>query len=202
VIAECPALEEGHRLDGVFGQVICGDPARLPLVVRRFHFAADGTAGEGVFRIWRSPTPIRRLIARLMHLPRSSDAARVTLVIRRPPAGTFPQPVELWYRRFGNQAVNSVQAAKGTELIERIGRVALCFELVVTGDVLQFVHVGTRVRLGPISVRLPPALSPRVSASVGASPDRQRLQVRVRVSAAGVGPVFAYCGELAEVPAP
>jgi hypothetical protein len=201
VIAGCPVLAEAHRGDGVFGQVVSGDITRLPVVVQRFHFSLDGVAGEGIFRVRRSPTPIGRLMATLMHLPRSSDAAPVTLVIRRPAPRGRTQP-ELWYRRFGDEAVNSVQTANGTELVERLGRLGLCFELVVAGRELRFDHVATRVHLGPFSVRLARALSPRVTASVGASADHRRLQVRVRISAAGVGTVLAYGGELAEVTGP
>jgi hypothetical protein len=199
VIAGCPVLAEGRLADSVFGQVVSGDPTRLPVVVQRFHFSLDGAAGEGVFRVRRSPTPIGRLMATLMHLPRSSDATPVALVIRRPAPRGRTQPVELWFRRFGDEAVNSVQAANGPELVERFGRLGLCFELVVAGGELQFVHVATRVHLGPFSVRLPGVLSPRVTAGVGASADHLRLQVRVRVSVAGVGTVLAYGGELAEV---
>lgn len=202
MIADCAVLDEAQRGDGVFGQVVNGDPARLPLVVQRFHFSLDHVAGEGVFRVWRSTTPIGRLMATLMHLPRSSDATPVTLVIRRAPLGGGAQAAELWCRRFGNEAVNSVQAANGSELVERVGRIRLRFELVVEGGALRFVHVATRVQLGPVGVRLPRALAPRVSARVGASPDQQRLQVHVRVTAAGLGTVLAYSGELTEVPEP
>lgn len=202
MIAGCPVLAEGRLVDGVFGQVVSGDITRLPVVVQQFHFSLDGVAGEGIFRVRRSPTPIGRLMATLMHLPRSSDAAPVTLVIRRPAPRGRTQPVELWYRRFGDEAVNSVQTANGSELVERLGRLGLCFDLVVAGRELRFVHVATRVHLGPFSVRLPRVLSPRVTASVGASADHLRLQVRVRISAAGVGTILAYGGELAEVTGP
>jgi len=196
------ALEDAERAVGVFGQVISGDPARLPLVVRRFHFSLGDVAGTGIFQVRRSPTPLGRLMATLLHLPRPNDAAPVTLVVRRPPPATCGEPMELWYRRFGDESVDSLQAVDDSRVVERVGRIELCFELAADGGRLEFVHVATRVRLGPVRLRLPRALSIRVRASVGASPDEQRLHVRVLVSAPLVGTLLAYCGELAEVAAP
>jgi hypothetical protein len=168
-------------------------------VVNRFHFGSGDVVGEGTFRVWRSRTRRGRLLGALLRLPRPSDATRVTLSIRRPPVEAHAEPVEYWSRRFGADRMDTLQTSEGESLVERVGRTELRFNIAVVDDGLCFVHTGTRVRLGPWSVRVPRRLAPRIEASVGASPDQLRLRVWVQISAMGVGPVLSYAGHLSQV---
>ena len=190
--------EEGIEAPTVIHRVLGADADRLPAVVRRFHCRPDDAVGEGVFTVWRSRTALGRLAAALMRFPGATDATPVAVTVRRRPGPT----TEAWSRRFGADELASVKAVQGTLLLERIGRLEIGFELRVVERRLWFVQVLARLRVvGDRTVVLPRALAPRVEVNVGASGDEQRLDVRARVVAPIVGPVFGFSGELTEAQA-
>jgi hypothetical protein len=185
-----------ERRGGVLDRVTRGDFDRLAPVVRCFHFGPGDVTGEGVFEVWRSPTRRGRILGALLRFPPASEAASVRLVIHRPPAEPSAEPVELWFRRFDDHRMDSLQTSDAGALVERTGPAELRFDVAVAGDGLCFIHTGTRLRWGRWSFRIPRWLAPRVEACVGASPDQDVLNVRVQVSAIGVGPVLRYGGDL------
>ena len=160
----------------------------LPAAVRGFHMSNDNVAGAGVFRVEQASSRTGRLVARAMRMPRAAGDTPVRLSIVRQGS------VECWRRSFGEEVMASIQTTDGQHLFERIGRVELRFDVTVECRRLRFRHVGTRLRIGRIRVRLPRSMSPTVAASVGAV--GECLDVSVSISAPVVGPLFHYAGQL------
>jgi hypothetical protein len=195
------AIATTTRTSTVYGLVLGEQVKALAEVVRRFHAAPGDVRGQGLFRMEGSPTALGRLLATLMRLPRATGDTPVGLTIIRltPPLGGEPR--ELWHRQFGPDAMDSIQVAE-ERLVERFGRLELGFDLTVADARLLFTHVRTRVRIGRLRLRLPRWLSPHVEASVGATIDRRRLAVSVRINAPLVGDLLSYGGELTAVGLP
>ena len=85
-------------------------------------------------------------------------------------------------------------------LRETIGALELELRVGIEGPDLVYASTGARLRLGPLRLRLPRGLAPRVEAREGASvlPGETRLDVRVMLP--GVGLLLAYSGGMRPEP--
>lgn len=196
--------------------------AELPPVVQYVHATTEDVAGTGTFDLVPARSGLGLGLARLVGLPGAAGKVPATLVIHR----TADPPVERWSRSFGGEPLRSTMCAEGDRLVEDVGRLQLVYVPTGVDGRLEFRHVRTRLRLGiPRSRRRgrPPPLAfltrlaelrapvprwfaPRVTASVGATPAGDQLDVAVTIRAPLVGVLLTYTGRLTpwprEAPAP
>jgi hypothetical protein len=173
---------------------LAGAIRELPAVVHHFHLSTHDVAGTGTFFVEQARSRAGRLVARALRLPRAVGDTPVTLSITRRVQADRRSIVEHWRRTFNNEVMASTQRTDGHHLLERIGRIELRFAVEVERRRLCFRQVGTRLRIGPVDLPIPRAISPAIAASVGAVGDR--LDVSVLISAPVFGTLFHYAGQL------
>ena len=189
---ECAPPEPAEDA-GMLGSLLHDEIGLLPLATSRFHASTADVCGSGILEVRQARRWYGRLIARMLRLPRTSGATRVTLTIHRERAGTS-EIVEYWSRRFDGQAMDSIQTASAQHVVEQIGRLELRFAISVASRRLCFEQVGTSIRVGPRRLPVPTVIAPRVHASVGG--DEEHLDVSVRIDAPLLGTVLSYAGKL------
>ena len=92
--------------------------------VRFIHGTDTRVCARGRLRVTHGPSQLARLLARVLRLPRASDAADTRLVITASPDG------ETWLRSFGDRRLDTRQYEAGaSELAERIGLLEFRFRL-------------------------------------------------------------------------
>ncbi len=157
--------------------------------VRRAHEA--GVERTGVFSITRGTSRLAWVLTRWLRLPRPSPAAATKLRITADDLG------EQWERKFDADAFVTRQwAGSNGYLVERFEAWELHFELQIgAGGSLSYVQRGARLRLGWISLRIPLACAPVVSASETAD-DESKVRVSVTVNIPLVGLLIGYRGHL------
>ena len=180
--------------DTIVGHLLGSTIDDLPPTVRRFHASTEDVVGTGTFSIEQARSRAGRLLSRAMGMPRAAGELPVALSItRRVHAADGPR-VEHWKRTFDGEVIASSQTTDGRHLVERIGRVELRFAVVVESRRLRFRHVGTRLRIGRLGLRLARSVSPAIIASVGAV--GESLDVSVRICAPLFGTLLHYAGRL------
>lgn len=200
------------EVGGVIGALLGSRVAGLPPVVRLVHATATDMAGHGVFRLEQASTGLGRWVSGRLGMPGAQGEVAATLIVHRtddpagPPARgpTGGAAVEeRWSRSFGGEALRSTLRAEGDRLVERIGRIELTFNPQVVDGRLELRHVRTCVRLSRVvgwCLPVPGWLAPRVTASAGATPDGDQLDVEVRIRAPVIGTLLAYTGRLTPCP--
>ena len=158
--------------------------------VRRMHHDGDVVRGTGILRVRHGTERLARALLRLLRLPAAADAVRIYLVISREGRG------ERWLRWFGGQLLESTQhEGDGGLLAEQVGPLEFRFRLEAEGGALCYRLIETALCLGPVRLRLPERLAPKVVARE--APDGvDRVGVEVRASAPGAGLLIAYDGWL------
>lgn len=161
--------------------------ATLSAPVRSLHETDSPVRAYGDLRI-DGGGHVARFAARLLRLPRPGAAVRTSLTVDAP-AG-----VEYWRRGFGECRVETRQYESGPrELAERFGILEIRFHLEARDGSLHYIQRRTTFRAGPVRVRIPAALAPRVEArEEPAGPDRIRIAVDVTLP--GIGRLIAYGG--------
>ncbi len=182
--------------DSIVGVLLGAQLASLAPVVRTVHAMPRDTWCQGTLWVRQARSRVGRMLARSMHLPRSTGNTPVTLSIRRPGAGCSRSPHERWHRSFGGEIMASDQTTDGHLLLEHMGHVELAFELRVADRRLVLHQVRARARLGARSFPLPRWMAPRVEASVGPSPAGDQIDVSVCIGAPLVGTLISYRGSL------
>jgi hypothetical protein len=177
--------------DTILGQLLGSTIDDVPPAVRRFHASTEDVVGTGTFSIEQARSRAGRLVSRAMHMPRAAGELPVALSITR-----RVHAAEHWRRTFDDEVIASSQTTDGRHLLERIGRLELRFAVDVESRRLCFRHVGTRLRIGPLRLRLPRSVSPAIVASVGAV--GKSLDVSVGIRAPLLGTIFHYAGQLAQ----
>jgi uncharacterized protein DUF4166 len=177
----------------ILGHLLGAGTAGLPGAVLRFHASSHDSFGTGTFEVEQAKSRAGRVVARAMRLPRATGLTAVTLSICRG-AHADDCLAESWRRTFDDEVLASSLTTDGQHLLERIGAIELCFTLDVGGQRVRFRHVGTRLRIGSLRVRIPLAMSPTIAASVGAIGGR--IDVSVRISAPILGTLLHYAGQL------
>jgi hypothetical protein len=155
----------------------------------RFTHATESTVhARGRFRIAHGRGRVARVVARLLRLPRASDAAEARLVITADAGG------EQWARTFDDRRLDSRQYEAGEgELAERFGVLEFRFRLEVSDGGLVYRQVETALLFGTVRLRLPAHWAPTVDAREDPAGPRQ-ICVRVCVQLPAVGPVLTYDG--------
>ena len=149
----------------------------------------DVMRGSGSFDVRHGTNAAARLLARLLRLPAAGVGVPVRLVVTETREG------ECWHRTFaGRDFITDQRRMADGLMAERAGAFEMLFRLDERGGVLLYRQVGFAFRLGPLRVRLPRLLSPRVVARERTSADGSRVGVRVRVIAPLVGLLIAYGG--------
>ena len=124
----------------------------------------------------------------MFRLPRASDAADARLVVTSGGEG------ERWRRTFDGRRLDTrAYRAGDCDLAERIGIVEFRFRLEESDGGLAFHQREAALMCGPIRLRLPARLAPRVEAREDPAGAR-RILVRVRVALPAIGPILDYAG--------
>ena len=159
----------------------------LAAPVRSLHETDSPVRAHGDLRI-DGGGHVARFAARLLRLPRPGAAVRTSLTIVG--RGGF----EDWRRVFGESRVETRQhESRPRELAERFGILEIRFALDARDGGLHYVQRSAAFRAGPVRVRIPTSLAPRVEAREDpAGPCR--IRIAVDVSLPGVGRLIAYGG--------
>ena len=157
----------------------------------RFAHATESTVGaRGRLRIAHGRSHVARVLARLLRLPRASDAAETRLVVTPRDDG------EQWRRTFDDRRLDTRQYQAGDgELAERIGVLEFRFRLEASDGSLVFRQLDAALMFGSVRVRLPAAWAPRVDAREDPAGAHQ-IRIHVRVALPAVGPVLTYDGTI------
>ena len=177
---------DGAARAGLYERLVGAAWPLLDEPVRRLH--ARGARAEGAFAVRRGDGRAARLLARALVLPESGAAVPLLLSVEPLADG------ERWRRAFDGREFVSEQRghARRPLLAERMGRVELLFRLTAEGGALVYTQEGASLCAGPLRVRMPRQLAPRVEASERA--EGGGVRVRVRVTAPLVGPLIEYEG--------
>lgn len=156
----------------------------LPPLVRRLH--GEGCA-TGHFTIRRARGVLAALVGWLCQLPPAGEHVPTRLVVRRQAGG------QRWERTFGTHALATGQRVwEGGLLAEQLGPVECVFRLRAERRGLRYEQVGTWLRLGPWSLRLPRWMSPRIEAEAFESAEGMHVHVRIHVAV--IGAMLSYEG--------
>ena len=156
--------------------------------VRAAHAPGATLRARGRLRIAHGRGPAARWLARLLRLPRASEAAEARLVVTRDAGG------EQWRRTFGDRRLDTRQyGADNGDLAERFGLLEFRFRLAALQGSLIIRQVEAALMCGPVRIRIPSAWAPSVDAREDPAGAR-RIRVLVRVALPVVGPVLTYDG--------
>lgn len=167
-------------------------PAWLELAepVRAAHASGPTVRARGRLRITHGRSQAARWVARLLRLPRATEAADTRLVV------TSSDGAEQWRRTFDGQRLDTRQyRAGGGDLAERFGVLELRFRLEASQGSLIFRQVAAVLLCGMVRLRLPAVLAPTVDAREDPAGAR-RVSVHVNVALPAVGPVLTYDGTI------
>ena len=158
--------------------------------VRAAHASGSTVRGRGRLRIAHGRGHAARWLARLLRLPRASQAADTWLVITAGAGG------EQWHRTFDDRRLVTRQYPAGDgELAERFGILEFRFRLEASQGSLIFRQVEAAVVCGRVRLKIPAAWAPRVDACEDPAGAR-RTSVHVRVELPLVGPLLRYDGTI------
>jgi hypothetical protein len=149
----------------LYPQLLRGDFAKLPRVLREFHSAPGGGQASGTVAVRH----VNRLLARMAGFPASGEDIPLHLDV------VAGEDEEVWTRRFGESVLQSVQCRRGELLLEAIGPVRVFFR--VFGDSSGMRFESTRARFWRIPLPL------KVRAEARGNQSSWDIQVTVR----GVG---------------
>lgn len=155
--------------------------------IRRVHTSGSIRA-RGRLRITNGPGHAAGFWARVLRLPRASDAAETRLVVTPDASG------ERWRRTFDDRCLDTRQYQAGDgELAERFGLLEFRFRLEASEGSLIFHQLEAALLCGPVRLRLPAACAPTVYAREDPV-SADRVSVHVRVDLPAFGPVLTYDG--------
>ncbi len=140
--------------ESLYRRVLGARLDNLPLPMRHFHDARNGSTAKGKFNVTRGPGWFRNFLASMMSLPPSGSDVPLELSVT--PDGAC----EHWVRRFGNHSMKTQQWKARTLLIEAGGPMRFAFELLANETSVQFKLIRAWFCLIP----LPRFLAPRLEA--------------------------------------
>jgi hypothetical protein len=165
--------------------------------LKRFYSADGERRGTGVFQIHHGPSMWARILARILRLPKEAPdvPTRLRVMEANGSAGENHHG-EIWNRSFGNRELNSIQYANNHGMLaERFTLTELWFRLEVVDSSLVFVTAGGALVVGPIRIRLPIWLCPRVMGrATSGRGNRGRFNVSVNLAVPLIGLVLSYEG--------
>lgn len=171
--------------------------AEVDAAVRSLHEPAVGAVAEGFFTVRWGHSTAARLAAFLLRLPQpgAQVAVRLELVSRG--------AAWRWTRIFAGRRLVTEQYLGGEDLLaERFGALEFGFALRAEGGALVYEQRMAALVAGPLRLRLPRRLAPRIAGRARRGPDDRSVAVAVRVEAPIVGVVLEYEGEVREAGAP
>ena len=158
--------------------------------VRLIHTTESTVRARGCLRIAHGRSHAARVLARVLRLPRASDAAETRLIVTSSADG------ERWHRSFDDRRLDTRQYQAGErELAERIGVLEFRFRLEASEGSLLFRQLGVAFVFGSVRLRVPAAWAPRVEAREDPA-GAHRIHIHVRVTLPAVGPVLTYDGTI------
>jgi Domain of unknown function (DUF4166) len=194
------SLAQASRLGSpgtLYRQLLGSSWLQLSEPVRFAHSTESTVRASGRLRVAHGRSRVARVLARLLRLPRASDAADTRLVVTSGANG------ERWRRTFDARPLDTRQyRAAESELAERIGLLELRFRLEASHGSLLYRQVEAAFLAGPVRLRLPATCAPRVDAREDPAGAR-RIRVHVGVVFPGLGSVLTYDGliDIEETPA-
>jgi hypothetical protein len=160
--------------------------------VQRVHACDEVTRAEGDFQVSRAPGRLLGLLLDVAGVPRSSDHARLRLIVETVGAG------ERWSRAFDGLPLVTLQCEAPVGLLaERIGPLEFRLRLAAKDGDLLFRQERVAVCLGRWRLPVPHWLAPQIAGREGAagqSGEPDQTKVEVRVMAPGGGLLFSYRG--------
>jgi hypothetical protein len=181
-----------HRLR-LYPRLVGAAWSRLHPAIQDVHTRPGPVQAQARFAVRRRPGRLAGWLLDLARVPAAGDAVTVQLTVE--PWDTPAGPRERWRRRFGGRPLVSLQAeTPGGLLAERIGPLEFCFRLAVEHGSLVFEQRGCRLRVGPVSARLPHWLAPVIWCREAGTDKIDETVVVVTVSAPGGGLLFSYQG--------
>jgi hypothetical protein len=161
----------------------------LAAPVRRMHGDAVRVRALGAADVAGATHLPARLLRRLLGLPAPGPAQVLEVLIERHPGH------ETWTRRFAHGRMRSRlhRSPRGDQLHERLGPVALQFELHLAGDAIDWRLRGVRL----LGLPLPRAWFGAVYSRSGAQQERYAFQIDTRLPL--LGQLIAYRGWLEPV---
>ena len=161
---------------------------RLAEPLRCLHASAPIARARGRLRIEHGAHPVARLIARALRLPRPAVAAETQLTISARPG------CDHWVRTFDGTRLETTQCESDAGLLaERFGILEFRFRLQASRGGLLYIQQEAAFVCSRLRLLLPAAGAPRIHAREDpAGPNR--IQVDVRVTVPGIGPLISYEG--------
>ena len=172
----------------LYARILGASWFRVAEPVRVAHATESIVRARGLLRISHGHGRTARFLARVLRLPRASDAADTRLVVT-PRAGG-----EDWHRTFDGRRLDTRQyeAAAGV-LAERIGILEFRFQIEASDGSILFRQVEVALVCGPLRIPLPAACAPTIAAREEPA-GAQRVRIHVRVVLPAVGPLITYDG--------
>lgn len=156
--------------------------------VRIFHATESPLRASGRLQIRHGRNPLTPLVVTLLRLPRASDAADTRLSVISGAGG------EHWLRTFDGRRLETRQyQASESELAERFGALEFRFRLAASNGSLVYHQLEAAFLFGPLRLRFPAALAPRIDAREDPAGSRQ-IRIHVSVALPVLGPVVTYDG--------
>ena len=168
-----------------------GEDGTLAASVARLHAGGPRTVAHGRVDVIRGTGWVGRAVAVGLRLPRAGRQVPLCLVIERRPDG------ERWRRSFGGQHLVTEQRSSHGLLLERFGPCELRLRATIRDGALLIEQEGAALRLGPVSLRVPRRLQPRVRATARAHAVHD-VAVSVRVSMPSGRLLLHYAGTVDE----
>lgn len=177
---------------GLYARLLGPRWHELAEIVRRLHGAGEVVHAAGTFRVRHGGNRAARFLAWLARLPAASEAVDLRLIVT--PVGAQ----EEWRRHFADQLLVSRQWRHADGLLaERIGLAELGLQVTVHDNALRYESKRVALPLGPLRIRLPGWLAPRVTACE--KPEGNALHVSVEVRLPLLGILIAYEGTLIRI---
>jgi hypothetical protein len=174
----------------LYAQLLGSSWLQVAEPVRLAHGTESTVRAHGRLRIEHGRSRFARFLARLLRLPRASDAAETQLIITSRADG------DEWCRIFDDRRLDTLQYEAGDgELAERIGILEFRFRLEASEGSLLFRQLEVAILCGSVRLRLPAAWAPRVEAREDPAGTHQ-IRVHVGVAFPGLGSVLTYDGTI------
>lgn len=157
---------------------------QLPLMIREIHTGARYASFSGACTIDRGQHWLARLIAMIAGMPSATAQVALRVEIEADEAG------ETWTRHFGACVLRSELQMRNGLLVERLGPMAIAFQVEAYSDMLHWLPQGGRVLGIPFPARFFKGISAVESLSNGC------YGFNVRASLPLIGLIVHYRGWL------
>jgi Domain of unknown function (DUF4166) len=184
------AIHQPNAPCGLYARLLGSSWLQVAEQVRAVHATQPTVYASGRLRISHGRGHIARVLARVLRLPRATDAADTRLVVTSLGDG------EQWLRAFDDRRLDTRQYVSGDgELAERIGILEFTFRVEASDGGILFRQLNAALLWGSLRLRLPTTWAPRVVAREDPAGVNQ-IHVQVHVELPAVGRVLTYDGTI------